>query len=112
MRPTAVIDNAVFVFDGHFDVPLPAALSHTNEAAKLADAGRPDEALKQAQIAAELAPRSVGAQSTLGDMLMRSKRPKEARKAFQTALAFAETIEPEYQKGAAEGLRATLIQKN
>src|SRR5206468_4183959 len=28
IRPTAVIEDGVFVFDGHFDIPLAAALNH------------------------------------------------------------------------------------
>lgn len=108
VRPTAVLDHGIFVYDGHFDVPLAAALSHINQAGKLADDNQLDGALREAQAAVELAPQSAKAQASLGRMLMRSKRPDEARKAFQTALTLAETIQPVYQKDTANGLRRKL----
>ncbi len=106
--PTAVLDHGVFVYDGHFDVPLAAAFSHNNKASKLADENQLDRALLEAQKAVELAPRSAQAHANLGDLLTRTKRPAEARKAFQSALSLAETIQPEYQKGTADDLRSKL----
>ncbi len=35
LRPTAVIQYGVFVFDGHFEIPLAAAISHAQKARRL-----------------------------------------------------------------------------
>ena len=40
VKPTAVIQHSVYVFDGTFAVPLAAALVEAKDASKLADAGQ------------------------------------------------------------------------
>jgi tetratricopeptide (TPR) repeat protein len=105
LRPTAIIEDGLFVYDGHFDIPLASALNHVTRAQLAVQANHLDEALSEAQTAATLAPRSVRAEAELGDVLRRLQRPDEARQAFQKALAAAETIRPEFQIGSVAGLR-------
>ena len=99
LQPVAVIEHAVFVYDGHFDIPLAAAINHVTQVRRLVRENRLEQALAEAQTAAALAPNSVNAQAALGEMLMRMKRPEEAHQAFQRALTLAQTVEPEFQKG-------------
>ena len=99
LRPTAVIDHGVFVFDGHFDIPLASALNHVTQAQLKQQAGHLDEALSEAQTAVQLAPNSAQTQAELGFLLMKLKRPEEARQALQRALTVAQTVEPALQSG-------------
>jgi len=99
LRPTAVIDYGVFVFDGHFDIPLASALNHVTQAQLKQQAGRLDDALADAQTAAQLAPNSVQAQAQLGFLLLKVNRPDEGHQALQRALTLAQTIKPELQNG-------------
>jgi tetratricopeptide (TPR) repeat protein len=108
LRPTAVIENGVFVFDGHFDIPLAAARNHVTLAQILAQGGHLDQALVEAQTAVQLAPQSVNTQAQLGYLLIQMNRPQEGRVALEKALESAETIHPEFHLGWAKGLREAL----
>jgi 4-amino-4-deoxy-L-arabinose transferase-like glycosyltransferase len=111
IRPTAVIEHGVFVYDGHFDVPLAAALNHITQAQLLADSKHFDQALSEAEAAVTLAPNSVQSQAELGEILTRLNRPDQAREAFQRALSIAETAHPEFQSGWVPGLHSALAKK-
>ena len=108
LPPSAVIENGVFVFDGHFDIPLASALNHVTRSRMAAEKGHLEEALAEVQTAAQLAPDSVMAQSQLGFLLLQMKRADQGTVALQKALSLAETIHPEFQVGTAKFLRETL----
>jgi len=97
LKPTAVIDQGVFVFDGKFDMPLAAAISKVQKARSLAEAKQLDQALQEAQAAVALAPDSIQTQLALGDILRALGQPEQARTAYEKALTLAKTIEPEFQ---------------
>jgi hypothetical protein len=97
LKPTAVIGHEVFVFDGHFDIPLASALSHVQKAQNLLAAGQSEQALAEAQAAVALAPESVQTRMMLGDVLAATGRADEARAEYEKALSLAKTIEPEFQ---------------
>ena len=97
LQPTAVIEDGVFVYDGHFDIPLASALNHVTRAQIAMRDNRLDDALSEAQTAAFLAPGSAQAQATLGDILARLQRKEESRRAFENALQSAQTIRPEFR---------------
>jgi hypothetical protein len=105
LRPTAVIDYGVFVFDGHFEIPLAAAISHAQKARRLMDAKQLHEALVEAQQAVALAPDAVNPNVVLGDILAALQRPQEARQSYARALTLAKTVEPEFQVGWVEHLQ-------
>jgi 4-amino-4-deoxy-L-arabinose transferase-like glycosyltransferase len=111
IHPTALIEHGVFVYDGHFDIPLAAALNHVTHAQLLATNKRFGDALTEAQTAARLAPQSVQTQAELGDILMLLNRTQEAQEAFQRALAIAQNTYPEFQSGWVPGLRSSLGKK-
>lgn len=99
IKPAHVIQHGVFVYEGHFDIPLAAAIGHRQKAADLLAQGKPDEALQEAQRSVELAPDSVASNALLGDVLMALHRDADARAAYQQALNSARTIAPRFQVG-------------
>jgi tetratricopeptide (TPR) repeat protein len=99
LHPIAAIDYGVFVFQGHFEIPLAAALGHDQQAGKFQDAKKYPEALAEIQQAVALAPDSVPLNLDLGETLSALGRHDEARQAYAKALRLAQTIEPEFQRG-------------
>ncbi|HSE26423.1 MAG TPA: tetratricopeptide repeat protein, partial [Pyrinomonadaceae bacterium] len=97
LKPTAVIQYGVFVFDGHFDIPLAAALNHARRAQNFLAEKQVDQALVEAKKAVTLAPNAVDAQMALGDVLVEMGQTEEAQFAYEKALSLAKTIEPDFQ---------------
>ena len=97
LKPTAVIDHGVFVFDGKFDMSLAAAISKVQKARNLAQAKQLGQALQEAQAAVALAPDSIQTQLALGDILLELGQSQQARASYEKALELAKTIEPEFQ---------------
>lgn len=94
-QPTTIIEHAVWVFDGRFEVPTVAAFSHVQKAQSLlAYRGQPEAALAEAQAAIELWPSSLSALLVQGEALQRLGRRDEARAVFARALPLARTMEP------------------
>jgi tetratricopeptide (TPR) repeat protein len=108
LKPTAVIQNGVYVFDGHFALPMAAAIGHVQKAEELLAAKRYDEALAEAKEAVALAPTSVKANVVTGDVLAAMGRKEDARESYEKALTMAQTVAPEYQVGWVEGIRGKL----
>ncbi len=108
VKPSAVIEDAVFVFDGKFDIPLAAALNHVTRAQLLEKNNHLDEALAHAQQGVALAPEAVQTQAELGEILKRLNRKEESHAAFERALHAAETIHPEFSAGWIPGLQVAL----
>ncbi len=111
LRPVAVIDAGVFVFEGHFEIPLASALGHAQHAMVLLEEKKLSEALAEAQAAVALAPDSVTTQSALGDALTALNRPDEARPVYRRALELARTVEPEFQVSWISTLEAKLASR-
>ncbi len=97
LRPTAVIDYGVFVFDGHFELPLASALSHVQKAQNLLAAQQPEQALAEARTAVALAPSALQTLIVLGDVLSAMGQREEARASYEKALSLAKEVEPEFQ---------------
>jgi 4-amino-4-deoxy-L-arabinose transferase-like glycosyltransferase len=98
LQPTAVIEYGIFVFDGHFSIPLASALAHEQRARELLAANQIDQAREEAEAAIAVYPGCVSSQVLLGDMMMIMKRPVEARAAYEKALTLAQTVEPQFQR--------------
>jgi hypothetical protein len=108
LRPTAVIDYGVYIFDGHFAIPLAAGLNDAEQANQLLKAKRLPQALAAAQQAVALAPNLVNPQVALGDVYLAMRRPSDARVCYQRALTLAQTVEPELQTAWVPALRGKL----
>jgi len=99
----------VFVYDGHFDIPLASALNHLTQSQLQEQAGHPDQALTDAQTAVQLAPDSMQTQARLGFLLMKLGREAEGKQALERALVIAQTVRPELQSSwTVAGLRRAL----
>lgn len=108
LRPVDVIDYGVFVYEGHFEIPLAASIGHLQKAQWLLDAHLLPQALSEAQQAIALAPDAVRPNAILGDILTAMQRPGEARVYYQKALTLAQTVEPAFQVGSVEDLKKKL----
>ena len=93
LRPSAIIDRGVFVFDGRFEVPLASALGRVQRSRTLLAKQQLDEALTEARAAAAVAPDAMQPQMMLGDVLTAMHRDADARPAYEKALAIAQTME-------------------
>src|SRR5258708_11162863 len=98
LKPTAVIENGVFVYDGTFQVPYAAAFDRAVKSADLLGQHQPEQALAEAQAAIALAPDYMQALMALGDAQKALRKNAEARITFERALALARTMEPTAQE--------------
>jgi 4-amino-4-deoxy-L-arabinose transferase-like glycosyltransferase len=108
IRPSAAIDYGVFVYEGHFEIPLAAALSHTQKAGDLLEEKKVAGALAEAREAVAFAPDAVSVNATLARVLDAAGQPTEARPYYEKALALARIVEPEFQEGWIAGLEDRL----
>lgn len=108
VAPSHVIQHGIFVFDGHFDIPLAAALNHMQKSQNLLAAKQFESALSEAQSAVSLAPNSVDTQLILGDVLAAMGQPDPARSAYTKALELSQTIEPDFQIRRLPGIQQRL----
>ena len=108
LTPTAVIEHGIFVYDGHFDVPLAAALNRTQKARNFLQSNDLPKALAEAQEAVRLAPDSVTTQLVLGDTLLEMGDIAQARESYEKALNLAKTIEPDFQIRSLPGIEGRL----
>lgn len=108
LKPAAAIDYGLFVYDGHFKVPLASALVHATKAQHLLWTDHPNKALDEAQQAVTLAPDSASVQTVLGDVLSKLNRTDEARQHYQQALNLTRTIKPELQTSLAAEIKSKL----
>ena len=97
LKPTDVIENGVFVYDGSFEVPYVAAFDRAVKSEDLLSQGQPEQALAEAQVAISLAPDYVPALMALGNAQTALQKKTEARITFEKALAIARTMEPTAQ---------------
>lgn len=86
VRPTAVIDRSVYVYEGQFSLGPAAAIEHILASGNLLKEGQTQEALAEAQLASTLDPASAMAWNAVGDALEASGRPADARVAWKSAL--------------------------
>jgi 4-amino-4-deoxy-L-arabinose transferase-like glycosyltransferase len=94
LRPTALIQDGILVFEGRFRVARASALSYAQKSRNQMTAGHLDQALAEATSAVAADPNCIEALETMGDVLAALHRGDEARLAWQSALAQAEKLEP------------------
>jgi tetratricopeptide (TPR) repeat protein len=108
LKPDAMIDYGVFIYNGHFDIPLAAALSDGQKANVLLTQNKTAEALAEAQKAETLAPGSARINATMGRILDANGRPQEALPYYEKALTLAQTVEPQFQQSLIKALKQLL----
>lgn len=104
LRPDAVIDRAVYVYRGQFNLGPAAALEHLEASAALLTQRRTLDALSEAELAIRLDPASATAWKAKGDALAMLDRRTEAHVAYQTALKAPE-LDPVFQQDLLSVLR-------
>ncbi len=97
MKPTEVIDHAVFVYHGDVDLKQAAAMSRAMTAYALLRKGDADGALTMAREAVAVDPTELLSQTALGDIAAAKGNKDEARAAWQAALGIAQQLEPDAQ---------------
>jgi tetratricopeptide (TPR) repeat protein len=110
LRPAAVIDYGVFVFEGHFEIPLAAALSHAQKAGDLLQENKIPDAMAEAGQALAFAPDSVAVNGVLARVLDAAGQREPALSYYRKALALAKTVEPGFQEGWIAELETRLRQ--
>ena len=108
LTPVDVIDSSVFVYDGHFEIPLAAALAHAQKAGMFLAGKNLPEALQEAQQAVALAPNSAHANAVMGTVLDALSRRTEARPYYESALQQALTMQPDFQRWLVPSLKQHL----
>jgi len=111
LKPTAVIQDGVYVFEGHFAITMAAAVGHVQKAEEYMAAKQFDAALEEAQRAAALAPTSVKAHLVLGDVQKAMGQNEDAQRSYEKALQLAQTVAPEFQIGWLETIGRKLATK-
>ena len=104
LRPDAVIDRAVYVYKGQFNLGPAAALEHVEASETLLLQGRAQEALAEAELGKRLDPGSATAWEAEGDALQALGRPAEAQLAYRNALQAPE-LDAVFQKELVTTLR-------
>ncbi len=97
IKPLAVIQHGVYVYQGTFRIPLAAALAEAQEAEDLSDDGQWAPALAKAEDAARLAPDSGQVADTLGDVLAADGQKAAALAEYQRALQLRQSVRPDLQ---------------
>jgi 4-amino-4-deoxy-L-arabinose transferase-like glycosyltransferase len=108
LKPAAVIDYGVFVYDGHFEIPLAAALRHVQKAGGLLSGKNAPDALSEARQAEALAPDSAAVNDMLGQAAEASGQPDDAARYYQKALTIAKSMEPGFQEARIADLEKRL----
>jgi dolichyl-phosphate-mannose-protein mannosyltransferase len=98
LQPADVIDSSVFMYEGHFEIPLAAALALAQKAGGFLGENKLPEALQEAQQAVTLAPDSARVNATMGSVLDALGRREQARPYYAAALRQALTTQPEFQR--------------
>ena len=111
LRPDAVIEHGVFVFNGTFRVPFASALGHVGRANDLLDRKQFEQALAEAQAAVALAPEALQSQMALARALTAMHRAGEARSACEHALNIAMTMEPSAREIWVPRIQRSLVAK-
>jgi 4-amino-4-deoxy-L-arabinose transferase-like glycosyltransferase len=93
-KPEEIIDDAVMIYRGRFDMRQAAALSRAQNAIEAAGKGNATGALALADEAVTIDPSSILGHEARGDALAAMGRKEEVRQEWDTALREARKLEP------------------
>ena len=85
LKPTAILQDGVYVYQGSFPVPLASAWVDVHDSEQLARTGKLDQALQLALQAALLSPESPRVQLQLADVLAAQQQWQQATTHYQLA---------------------------
>ena len=111
MKPKAIIQDGVYVYDGRFAVPLASAWVDVSKSQDLAAAGQQQAAMDAAVMAVQLAPNSARTQMNLGGLLAARADWPGALIHYQAAERAFEANRPDLEEDEiGAGLRAGLAE--
>jgi tetratricopeptide (TPR) repeat protein len=96
-RPVAVIGGEILEYDGEFNLPVAAAISHVGEAQKLMRQKQFDAAAAECKEAIALDPQSFPAHLFLLEIYKQRNQMEEAENEYRTAMHIYMTVHPDYQ---------------
>jgi hypothetical protein len=105
VRPDAVIDRGVYVYNGSFNLGPAAALEHIQAAQDLSAKHDASGTVREARIAERLDPNNPEAHAILGDAFAAADDTTAARAEYSAALHSSE-LDPIFQKGLLAQLQA------
>jgi hypothetical protein len=105
MRPAAVIDRGVYVYNGQFDLGAAAVLEHVQAAKEFAMRHDPSDAMREARIGERLDPNNPEVHEILGDAFASIGNVTAAQTEYSEALHSSE-LDPIFQKDRLMQLRA------
>ena len=97
IRPAAVIDRGVYVYNGQFSLGAAAALEHVHAAQDFAKQHNFSDALREARTGQKLDPNNPEAHAILGDALAATDDLPAAQAEYLAALHSSE-LDPVFQK--------------
>jgi hypothetical protein len=97
IRPVAVIDRGVYVYNGQFSLGAAAALEHVHAAQNFANQHNFSDALREARTGQKLDPNNPEAHAILGDALAATDDLPAAQAEYLAALHSSE-LDPVFQK--------------
>lgn len=93
LRPDAILQGEILVFNGSYQVPAVSALSHLGMASLLFRSGHPHQAIAEARQAEILDPNSFSTHEMLTSLYVKTGQLALARAEYQTALHLYETFQ-------------------
>ncbi len=110
VQPVARLGGHSLVFQGHFDLPVVSAESHSAMAQLLAGEGRMEEALTEARTGVALAPQAMDTHLSLAQVLVQAKQLPAARVEYLESIRLAEAQGEGYWWGSIGPARQGLAQ--
>lgn len=97
MRPSAVLGGEILEFDGSFQTPKIAALSHFAIANRLLAQKQIGAAFQECKVAEQLDPDFIYPHEVLASLYAAMKQPENATSEYQAALHIYQNVHPDFQ---------------
>ena len=97
LRPAAVLAGEILEYDGSFQIPEIAGVSHFGAANVLMQRKQFDAAIEESKKAAELDPKLIYPHEILSALYAQRKQLDEAMGEYKVAMLIYQTVHPDYQ---------------
>ena len=98
LRPSAVLQGEILVFDGTFHVPKISGWSHLLASARQLNQGRLDEGMAEARASMDAYPDFLQLHEMMSDVYFQLHRPADSDREFQAALAIYRKLTPDVRQ--------------
>jgi len=97
LRPTAVLGGEILEYDGTFQIPAIAGVSHFGVANTLMQQKKFDAAFEECKLATQLNPKLIYPHEILSSLYAQRKQLNDAISEYQAAMHIYQTVHPDYQ---------------